>query len=352
MPVNVVKTPHQEDLWEQAKKQVSKEYDLDEGSDRFYALTNSIYQRMKSGSGSKKPKKKVVVKSAGSNKRLSFLAADIKDETEGIRDYAEQIKDLEAQGKKEEAAKLKHILVEEKQHKQILIGMSKPGGSKPASNKSAGSRTAKATNLEQLASAVHDIWIDWAKHISRRVSQTWRDRWKKLYVPYEELPEDEKEKDREQAEKILDVKKSAVMYCGRLLVKSANKDKPEIKSSDRYAYKTNEKDPIYIPVNRLETPYQTDAALDEDKIKENMKKIKRGEAMPPLIIGLHYDVHDGHHRLEAAKRSGHTHVPCVVGGMNERRVQAAEKRYRKLYKRRCGVPLIIGGRLLVGQTQL
>lgn len=37
--------------------------------------------------------------------------------------------------------------------------------------------------------------------------------------------------------------------------------------SDRYAYKTNEKEPIYIPVNRIETPYQTDHALDEDKVK-------------------------------------------------------------------------------------
>ncbi len=104
------------------------------------------------------------------------------------------------------------------------------------------------------------------------------------------------------------------------------------KKAHRFAYKTDERDPIFIPVNRIRTPYQTDAALNPDKVRENVRKIKRGEPMPPLIIGYDYDLHDGHHRLEAAKRCGHTHVPCVVGGTNERRVKAAEARYRAVWK--------------------
>lgn len=117
--------------------------------------------------------------------------------------------------------------------------------------------------------------------------------------------------------------------------------------SERHAYKTYTKDPIYLPLNRIQTPYQTDRALDESKIKENVKKIKNGQALSPVIIGYNYDLHDGHHRLEAAKRCGHSHVPCIVGGRNERRKQAAEKRYRSVYKSMT----IQDGKLLVKKAQ-
>jgi hypothetical protein len=112
--------------------------------------------------------------------------------------------------------------------------------------------------------------------------------------------------------------------------------------SQRHAYKTNHKDPIYLPLNRLKTPYQTGKALDQDKIKENIAKINAGQSLAPVVIGYDYDLHDGHHRLEAAKACGHSHVPCVVGGRNERRTKAAEKRYRSVYK-----SVIKDGRLLV-----
>lgn len=114
--------------------------------------------------------------------------------------------------------------------------------------------------------------------------------------------------------------------------------KKEYKPSDRYAYKTNHKDPIYIPVNRIQTPYQTDEATNKYKVRINRMKMRRGEALEPIVIGYgsdggrQADLHDGHHRLDAAKREGYTHVPCVVGGRNKRRVQAAEKRYQRIWK--------------------
>jgi hypothetical protein len=105
-----------------------------------------------------------------------------------------------------------------------------------------------------------------------------------------------------------------------------------IRPSSRYAYKTNVKDPIYVPVNRLKTIYQTEKATNPDKVAENVRRMKDGEALAPIVIGYDHDVHDGHHRLEAAKEIGHTHVPCVVGGRNDRRTAAAEKRYRSIWK--------------------
>ena len=112
------------------------------------------------------------------------------------------------------------------------------------------------------------------------------------------------------------------------------------KKAHRFAYKTNERDPIFIPVNRIRDPYQTEKALSEDKIRENVRKMKSGEPLEPVVIGYGYgdmdgslaDCHDGHHRIEAAKRVGYTHVPCIVKGTNEQRVKAADKRYREVWK--------------------
>jgi len=48
MPANVVKTEHDEELWERAKEIVQKQYKgVNEGSKRFYRLVMGIYQRMK-----------------------------------------------------------------------------------------------------------------------------------------------------------------------------------------------------------------------------------------------------------------------------------------------------------------
>lgn len=52
-----------------------------------------------------------------------FIIADIKDEEEGIKSYSRQIKELEAQGKKKEADKIRKILRQEKQHRKILLGI-------------------------------------------------------------------------------------------------------------------------------------------------------------------------------------------------------------------------------------
>ncbi|WP_052486982.1 zeta toxin family protein [Gordoniibacillus kamchatkensis] len=128
---------------------------------------------------------------------------------------------------------------------------------------------------------------------------------------------------------------------GRVFVKSKKEEKTYY-PSERYAYKVHHsKDPIYIPVNRINTPFQTDEAIDEEKVKENIDKINNGEYLDPIIIGYKdYVLHDGHHRLEASKRLKFTHVPCIVGGRNERRVQAAEKRYRRIWKNAEGSPIM------------
>jgi hypothetical protein len=89
---------------------------------------------------------------------------------------------------------------------------------------------------------------------------------------------------------------------------------------------------IFIPVNRLKGTYQTEAALNFDKVKENVERMKNGENLEPVIIGYNYDVHDGHHRIEASKIMNYTHIPCVVGGSNDIDVQRAREAYREVWK--------------------
>ncbi len=60
------------------------------------------------------------------------------------------------------------------------------------------------TSLESLSAAVHDMWVKWAQELmeTETLSQERTKRWSALLVPYAELPESEKEKDRIQAREI------------------------------------------------------------------------------------------------------------------------------------------------------
>jgi hypothetical protein len=60
--------------------------------------------------------------------------------------------------------------------------------------------------LEALAELEHEQWIAWAKSVSGSeplLTSERRNRWRKLMVPYSELPEEIKELDRIQARKVL-----------------------------------------------------------------------------------------------------------------------------------------------------
>jgi len=63
------------------------------------------------------------------------------------------------------------------------------------------------TNLESLARVAHEVWMDWAKNIieTEDISPERVKRWEEeCFMPYDELSEEMKELDREQAQKYLD----------------------------------------------------------------------------------------------------------------------------------------------------
>ena len=68
---------------------------------------------------------------------------------------------------------------------------------------------------EKLAEIEHNQWVSWSKAIAEKenLSPERIERWKKLWVPYGELPEEAKELDREWADKAIGVIKEGCPRC-------------------------------------------------------------------------------------------------------------------------------------------
>ena len=70
---------------------------------------------------------------------------------------------------------------------------------------------------EQFADLAHEQWVSWSKGVAHEVSPERRERWEKLWVPYHELEEKEKDKDRVWADRYLQLIKSDESLEERLL---------------------------------------------------------------------------------------------------------------------------------------
>ena len=57
--------------------------------------------------------------------------------------------------------------------------------------------------LERLAEVEHEQWMYWSRAVAGEVGPECRARWSRWWMPYAELPEEEKEKDRVWARKAL-----------------------------------------------------------------------------------------------------------------------------------------------------
>lgn len=63
-------------------------------------------------------------------------------------------------------------------------------------------------DIERLAALEHEQWVVWSKDLAEKehISPERLARWAKYWVPYEQLPEDVKDQDRELAVRILELK--------------------------------------------------------------------------------------------------------------------------------------------------
>lgn len=60
---------------------------------------------------------------------------------------------------------------------------------------------------EKLAEIEHEQWVDWSKTIAHNenISSERLKRWMKLWVPYSELTEEQKDQDRVWADKVIEI---------------------------------------------------------------------------------------------------------------------------------------------------
>lgn len=67
--------------------------------------------------------------------------------------------------------------------------------------------TKKNEIIEKLSDLEHQQWMHLTKYISSKenISKERLNKWKKLYIPYSELSEEDKEQDRIWARKVYDV---------------------------------------------------------------------------------------------------------------------------------------------------
>ena len=67
---------------------------------------------------------------------------------------------------------------------------------------------------EELASLEHEQWIYWSKRIARveNISPERLGRWKKLWVPYDQLSEESKDQDREWADRVIQIMRVAEFF--------------------------------------------------------------------------------------------------------------------------------------------
>ncbi len=75
--------------------------------------------------------------------------------------------------------------------------------------------------IEDLAQAIHNIWMGWAVHAVESVDATTRRRWKPMMQPYSNLPEAEKQKDRVEAIALLDIVREEGLHKSRAVLRKS-----------------------------------------------------------------------------------------------------------------------------------
>jgi len=60
--------------------------------------------------------------------------------------------------------------------------------------------------LEELSALEHEQWVEWSKSVADDIKDDERlERWKTLWVDYDELDDENMENDREYARKVLEI---------------------------------------------------------------------------------------------------------------------------------------------------
>ena len=70
-----------------------------------------------------------------------------------------------------------------------------------------------------------------------------------------------------------------------------------------------------LPIDTIRLDFQPSICLFEEKVQENVGRLRSGEKLPPLVVrfdGTNYWLQDGFHRIEAATRMGFEKVEAEI----------------------------------------
>ena len=106
--------------------------------------------------------------------------------------------------------------------------------------------------IEWLADLEHQQWMAWSKNIvnNEKISEDRMDRWAGLWKPYNKLTPEQKEQDKEWAEKIISEMpfKCPLHQCGGIM-QSVIREKPKDVDADIEGYDGDEQTPNLICTN-------------------------------------------------------------------------------------------------------
>lgn len=164
--------------------------------------------------------------------------------------------------------------------------------------------------LEDISSLVHEQWWDFAEKIAPEIDPEHAKAWEKLFVPYDELPEEEKEKDR--------------VFAKRIVFRLQNREAPIHKALPSNTKKVYEylrenypsdvlgwvKKEIWnmrcVPLSKIKMARRP-GGRDMNKVQRISDAIKRGSKMEPIVLvetKNGFKIADGYHRTLAYKHAG------------------------------------------------
>ncbi len=175
---------------------------------------------------------------------------------------------------------------------------------------------------EQVASLVHEQWMDFAKKVSPEIDPAHAEAWESMMVPYDELPESEKEKDRVFANRVI-----FLLENPNAAIKKAITEKEAEQAEKVYKYLRKSYPPGVLKWVKKETWELRRVPLSKIKMARrpggrNLAKVQRmenaveqGERLEPIVlVEIHggFKIADGYHRTLAYSHSGVKRVRAWV----------------------------------------
>ena len=172
--------------------------------------------------------------------------------------------------------------------------------------------------LEGLSELVHDQWWDFAEKIAPEISSAHAQAWEKMFVPYDELPDEEKEKDRMFAKRIvfrLQNKEASTSKALHSNTKEVYEYLRENYPADVLGWVKKELWKMRrVPLSKIKMARRP-GGRNMGKVQGISDAIKRGAKMEPIILVETKDgfkIADGYHRTLAYKHAGIKNVYAWV----------------------------------------